>query len=65
MRMYAAIICFAWFVLLLYTGVHLMYGWEIIPWVNQGLVSAALMFPTAAYLAASAWVTHKVIRSWE
>lgn len=65
LRIYAAIICFSWFVLLLYTGVHLMNGWEIIPAVNQGLISAALMFPTAGYLAASAWVTHKVISSWE
>ena len=65
MRIYAATVCFVWAAFMFYTAIGLA-GVVVMPgWVTSGLISGTLMVPTAGYLAASAWVTHKVVKSWE
>lgn len=64
MRVSAVVICFSWTIWLTYTGWGVGHGWEFPFFVRDGSFEVALLFPTAAYLLASAWVTRKVVRSW-
>lgn len=65
MRIYAAILSGIWASFMFYTAAGLAGLVSLPGFINSGLFSATLMIPTAGYLIASAWVTHKVVRSWE
>ena len=65
MRIYAAILSGMWAAYGFYVAAAFMEWVPAYEFIVNGLLSGTLLIPSAGFLIAQAWVTHKVVRSWE